>query len=807
MKKLILLTFAVYLFINSGLGQIDCGKRELNGSLPEWLRGHVGNERSDTIDVLHYDLSLNFRQVSSQLLSGAASVVFTPKQSNVSAISLDLLSMNIDSVKWQDDSHLSYAYNDTLLRVQFPLALSNQDTTSITVFYRGTPQQDPSGWGGFYFQGSYAYNLGVGFSVDPHNFGRVWHPCFDNFAERATYTFRVLTTAANNAYCNGERMSVSSIGADSLLTVWEMHNPIPTYLASVAVAPYTHVLQHHTSALTGNQIPVWLIAVPADTTGFKNSFVNIGVGIDAFEKRFGPHQYNKVGFVLVPFNSGAMEHATNIAYPRITANGSLLYQSLMAHELSHHWWGDWVTTSSASEMWINEGFARWCEAIFFEELNGYSSYLNEVRKNHFNVLRSAHVKDEGHYPMNQVPHSHTYGDHSYNKGADMIHTMRGYMGDTLFYQGLQYIQQEFAEAHITSEQFRDAMITATGFDLNPFFEDWIFSPGQPHFVIDSVVYYGSVPNLQAQVFVKQKRRARSTWAQQVPLTISFVGDDYSSYDVRVMMSGELLSFTLPISFVPKFVLLNRDDKISHAVTAEERLLKTTSPNVFSQALMSVTPQMLADSVFVRVEHHWIHPDDFLNQPSNMVISRERFWQVFVDGGAGNVLNGRVDFNGTTTAAGWLDNELLVDNPGQPFTEDSIVLLYRPSSAYNWTVYPTYSVNTQGSPSNKVGQVNIQNLTSGQYALGYKTNSVGIAEQQKHVLKLYPNPAADQVALNLENNGQPWKIEIYGMEGRLLAVHYTAADVIDVSGLPTGNFIVHASQANQGRFVGKLMIVR
>ena len=90
-----------------------------------------------------------------------------------------------------------------------------EDTSSVVVYYNGSPQGDPSGWGGWYFQGNYSYNLGVGFDADPHNYGRVWHPCFDNFVERATYDFSILTNAGKTSYANGYIVNDQVVGIDS----------------------------------------------------------------------------------------------------------------------------------------------------------------------------------------------------------------------------------------------------------------------------------------------------------------------------------------------------------------------------------------------------------------------------------------------------------------------------------------------------------------------------------------------------------------------------------------------------------------
>lgn len=788
--------------------QVNCSHK--GSSMPDWLRSTSENVRSDTMDVLHFDVSLNFRDFLNQQVSGSCEVHFTPKMAGVDGISLDLLTLTVDSVLDKNGGHLNFSYNDTLIRVNFPSPFSISDTSSVNVFYRGTPGQDPTGWGGFYFQGNYAYNIGVGFSVDPHTFGRAWHPCFDNFAERATYTFQIITRNSETAYCNGVLTSRSTVGADSVLHVWEMTDPIPSYLSSVAVSAYTHVNWQHVSALTGDTIPVWLIAQPGDTSNMKSSFANIGAGIDGFESMFGVHQYDKVGFVLVPFNAGAMEHATNIAYPRSVANGSTLFQSLMAHELSHHWWGDYVTTESAAEMWINEGMARYCEALFFENLNGYEAYMDNIRGNHYDVLRFAHLADSGHYPLNAVPHNYTYGDHSYNKGADMLHTIRGYMGDSLFFTGLRSVQQTFGERTMNSYEFRDALASSSGLDLTDCFDDWVFSTGQPAFAIDSVVYSGTPPALTAQIFVKQQLRARTNLAQNVPLTVTFVHQDWNTvHEEEIVMSGALNSFMVTLPFTPQIVVLNRNDRISHAVTAQEEVVTSTALANFTQAMMTVSPQNQVDSSLIRVEHHWVAPDPFLNQPSDLVISRQRYW-VF-DGiiAPGAVFNGRIDFNGTTTSsAGWLDDLLMQDTPLQPFHEDSLVLLYRTQTGEEWVEFPTYSVNPMGSPTNKMGQINIQNLQKGQYTLGYRTNSVSITERQKEqsTLLVFPNPASGEIFI--KNMDGYREVNVFNMAGSLVATYYPqGATGINVSSLKNGTYTLRAIDGKGHVLAGKLQILR
>ena len=156
-------------------------------------------------------------------------VTFTPKINGVNQIDLDLQSLTVDSIVYANNS-IAYTHNDTLINIPLPVTLNTSDTTDVTVYYHGSPQMDPSGWGGFYFSGGYAFNLGVGFQDNPHNYGRVWFPCFDNFVERSTYEFNIISGNGNKAHCNGMLMNETVITGDTISRNWVMNEEIPTYL-------------------------------------------------------------------------------------------------------------------------------------------------------------------------------------------------------------------------------------------------------------------------------------------------------------------------------------------------------------------------------------------------------------------------------------------------------------------------------------------------------------------------------------------------------------------------------------------------
>jgi hypothetical protein len=727
------------------------------------------NLRSDTIDVLDYKIYLDITDFNTRIVKADCRVKFETKMSTVDGISLDILQMNIDSVK-QGNNLISFTYNDTLLRASFVSPLNTGTIDSVTVYYHGIPQGDPSGFGGFYFQGNYAYNLGVGFAADPHNYGRVWHPCFDNFVERATYEVSMLTNGGKTSYSNGFIANEMVVGTDSILRTWKMNEPIPTYLACVAVADYTHVNQTYNSPLYGTSIPIMLIARQSDTTNFKNSFANLENAMIAYEQDYGPYLWNKIGYVAVPFNGGAMEHASCIAYPLVTLNGLLTYETLMAHELAHHWWGNLVTCRTEGDMWINEGMASFSEATFLEHVYGYQRYINEIKKFHRTVIQQAHLDDGAFYALSGVPHSATYGTHSYKRGATIAHNMRTYMGDVAFKQGLNAIQTDYAFKDIDAIEFRDKLISSTGVNMTDFFDDWVLNPGFPAFSVDSFQANQNVMQYDVTVFVNQKLRAAPAYFKNVPLQVTFTKTDRTDVSHTIIANGQYTQATFTIPFEPAMVYLNKNEGITNAVTAENITLDL--PNIINSdySYFRLTGTTVPDSTFTRIEHHRVAPDPIKNGAlaSEYIISTERFWKVDGVWPAGFVGSGRIIFDARNNNSGNLDIDLMTNHGPFVFTEDSIVLFWRENTADDWTIYPDYTMSPLGSKTDGYGRIDIDLLRKGEYTFGLHTGVTSLNEYSTKDKKfsIYPNPTADMAFIDLKNLEQGvYRIVVTDLQGK------------------------------------------
>lgn len=753
----------------------------------------LNDTRSDSIDILKTTISLAITDFTNNTIAGNTKVKIQAKVNNINTLYLDLLSLTVDSVK-KNSQLLTYTYANDVISIVLPTTLNQNAIDSITVYYHGAPVTDASGFGGFYFSSDdkYAYNIGVGFADQPHNLGRCWFPTFDNFVERFLLEEHITVLNTYSAVCNGTLQNITSNGSTKTYH-WVLRDEIPSYLASVAVAAYVPVTKSFPTIAGGN-IPVLLYARAADTTFMKNSFVHLKNAFDTFEDRFGPYRWERVGYVIVPFMAGAMEHATNIGYPAFAVTGTLTFETTMAHELSHHWFGDLVTCDKAEEMYINEGFARYCEAIFLEGVYGATAYRAEIKKNHLEVLNFTHVKDAGFYPLANVPQAYTYGSTSYEKGADVVHTLRSYMGDTDFFDGIKSFLNTNPFTDVNSYTLRDDLENATGQLLHPFFDDWVLSEGFPHFAIDSFAVAPNGSQYNVTVFVRQRLKNAPHLYTNVPFNVSIRGGNGQESINLLWANSANCQATYTVPFYPVFAALNMDDRISHAITSDEHYFKQAGSVSLFNALCTINATAVGDSVLVYAEHNWIAPDNITDPNDVVTLSTQRYWRISGIYKAGFFAKGTFVYNGKTPAAGnsgWLDNELITT------TEDSLILMYRPGPGYAWKKCPYSTLNTQGSSTDKIGRFEVDSLRFGEYCLAKGTATVGIKEQAVSAttkLLVYPNPANNVVTIEADRFiPQNTVVTVVSSIGSVVKTINTAGNssklTVDLSGLAQGVYYI------------------
>ncbi len=684
-------------------------------------------------------------------------VTVIASQASFSTIQLDLLKFNIDSIVAPGYS-INHTYNDTVIDIQISPLVTFNDSIKLTVYYHGMPSQDASGWGGFYFSGTNAFNLGVGFAADPHNYGRAWFPCIDNFTSRSSYDFYITTQAGYKAFCNGMLQSMITNPGGSLTWHWKMNQTIPSYLASMLVAPNISFQR------TSNGLPVEWACTPSDTLNILNTFSTLDTALATFINAYGPYPFDKVGYCLVPFNSGAMEHATSIHIGRGFINGSQTYATLWAHELSHMWWGDKVTCETAEDMWLNEGFASFNEALYTQAVLGEPAYRNWIRTNHRKVLQFAHTstQDGSYLTMNNIPHEYTYGMHVYQKGADLVHTMRYYMGDSAFFTGCKAYMNNKAYNSATSFDLRDELTNSSGINMNRFFDDWILTPGFPHFAIDSVVHVpGGLDHMY--VYTRQKTKGNNH-LYAMPVEVNFT-DGVNDTTFTVTIDSVTNMFHMAIYFAPLWTTLDRREHVSDAIASNEKTIISTGINPFPETNVTLNVQTLdTGTTIVRVDHDFVAPDPFLFSNPGIKVSDYHYWTIEGIFPPAFLTKATFLYNGTASGtAGFLDNTLIAG------TEDSVVMLYRKGAGYNWEIVNSYTLNTGANVNDKAGSIQVDTLLMGEYCIGYLDHTVGMNEINNSIessFSISPNPSNEKFTIIFSKpSKQLQKIIIFDMGGR------------------------------------------
>jgi len=768
--------------------------------------------RADSFNVTHYTISLDLSNLSTKTLSGSCKISGVSVINGLNRLSLELYKLNVDSVT-ANGKAVPYIYNDSLLTIKPLIPYNSGDSFSVTAWYHGKPFNNS--WGGFYFDASnnYAFNLGIGLNTNPHNLGRVWFPCVDDFIDKATFSFFIKSKNTHKAFCNGLLID-SILNSDNTLTWhWEMRQPIVPYLASVAIGIYKTVYSSFKS-ITGATIPIMIGIIPLDSTIEKITFQHLNKVLTEYENAYGPYPFDRVGFVGINFTSGAMEHATNIALPNEWIEGGLTDEYLWAHELSHQWWGDQVTCSSREDMWLNEGWASYNEGFYQQQLYGQKFYDQYAMGTRYEALRYAHIVDSADRPISPMPTEFTYGTTVYEKGSCAVRALRNYLGDSLFFIGTKAYQHNFMYKSASSSDFENLLGTTTGVNMTEFFNEWIFGKGWPHYEINGLLY---LPNGHIRPKIELRNIDNNFPYTNTPLTVNSFDANWKRTDISFEVDSNGNSgVQLPVN--PLFFALDIDGKLPDATTKQYMTVKAKGTYTYNESLISVDVDSLKDSAMVYVVHNWIGAERTANTPKNIRLSTDRYWTIDGIIPTGFHATALLQYDGRSLSSpyngGYLDNDFLKGE-----IEDSIVLMYKPLVGGDWILlnYNTDYTKAMGSShTDEFGNVKIQNLQKGQYAFGLYDAHVGISPilRPDNNMSVFPNPANNTLNINIKDYKIINSVQIFDSNGKMVVnsqfpqkAEGTGSISLSNLNLPGGTYIVKVTTSEGDIFTDKFVIVK
>lgn len=528
----------------------------------------------DEWQVIHTDLYLDVRNIQEETLYGVATITMRTKEDGLWQTSLLLEKMTIDSVYVDGKAISDYTYNNK--RLDIPLGTSVEDGAEFTfrIVYHGKPTG--SDFGGFLFhkEKNMAHNMGSSIHDVPHSFGRSWFPAVDDYRSRSTFDLRIQVTDPLKGIGSG--VLVDTIPADdhSAIWHWQVKQPIPDYLVSIAVGEYekVHLDYHQTNRI----LPIDIYVLPDEVEKAKEAYADLPDILSIFEDRFGEYAFDRVGFVTINGTSGAMEHVGNIAMPPLSTH-PMVYRELIIHELSHAWFGNKVTCASEGDMWLNEGFATFSPLLIYEEL--YPEVPIAMYRRQMQLIAwMAPAMEGGYHALKGMPDAYTFMPSNYYKGGMAVNMLRGIVGDSLFMPTMEEYLELYKFNHITTDDFKEFLTSRLpDKHLEDFFDMMIYRPGFISFEIDSIKgQMTSEDMFQGNVYLEQKLFHAPEWGNQVRVPVTFFDSSGEWGEKRYLTaSGQYSEQAVELPFQPAFGIVDFDYEICKASFCDTVLIADT----------------------------------------------------------------------------------------------------------------------------------------------------------------------------------------------------------------------------------------
>jgi len=454
---------------------------------------------SDRYDVLEYHLSLRL-DPAAKAVDGSVVMAFASRYEGLRDVVFDLTDSLVVSGITHRSGDLGFVHRGDTVTVTLPAALAVGEVDSVVIHYAGT-RVEPTYNRGLLFR-AYVQDGHRGQSIanlSEPAYGHYWWPCKDRPDDKATSRVSLTVPDTLTAVSNGHYLRTDPADPGWRTFHWYNDYPIATYLISVAVADYV-VLTDHCYTDLGSDIPIFNWVFPPDAENAAVDFAPLCDMMEFCEGHFGqyPFQGQKYGHAEFLWN-GAMEHqsVTSIGYGSINGDGSRDW--LIIHELGHQWFGDSLTPHTWADIWLNEGFATYSEALWYENLDGpqaYQQYLNNSR------TEGAWVSQGPVYdPVPVFP-----GRVIYDKGAWILHMLRRRMGDGPFFSLVEDWAQGGGRPLTTvqTQPFIDLASAWAGEPLDDFLWPYLESTALPRLALSYEVSDGvNGPGTHLEVDLRQ----------------------------------------------------------------------------------------------------------------------------------------------------------------------------------------------------------------------------------------------------------------------------------------------------------------
>ena len=715
----------------------------------------------ENFDVTHYEINLWDFNFTSHTLQGEAFVDITVTEPTNTFV-LELKSLTVTDAATDSYGVTSFSQEGDLLTIVIDEDANAGETLTLDIRYGGNTFSET--WGGVEWWGNdYVYTLGVGFDSQPHNLGKTWFPCVDNFTDKATYSLVITVTNDKKAICGGNHVNTLDNGDGTSNWYWEIPQDVATYHPSFAIGDY--VVWEDVYHGIERDIPVEVYVKPAQINSVPGTFVHVKDIAAFYEENFGPYPFNRIGYVCT--GKGCMEHIDNIAITPGVITGNTTQEEYVAHELSHMYFGNMVTCSTAGDMWLNEGFAQFCGLFYRVGVYGEDDF-QENMSTLINKITNW-CKSESHWiPLNNMPLDMTYdSDAIYDRGAVIVNTMMNYMGRENFLTGIRHYLETYSYGASSSEQLRDALTEATGIDMNGFFDNYVFIGGMPHYSVDIAEVTPNGNQYDTHIKTSYWHVGPSHLGMNNRVEVTFVGADCQLQTQMVCWDGMEDDQVVTLDFEPIAAFVDYYNRFLDAKT--DGNLTATAPASLTQGKFKASVNSVTDSVMLHLEDHCIGPDNDPEIPY-LTLSTCHYWNFFRNDIGEATVNAQISF----TNSGQDGDIIQTEN-------DSAVLLYRSDINDTWHTIP---YTQEGNW--KIGRFNVTDVQTGQYTIGVIDKMIwSVNKQSTQLLNIYPIPSQGFLTVETE----PADYQITNLSGQTVMTGRVESKRVDISRLSSGTYFI------------------
>lgn len=560
-------------------------------------------------DLVHTKLFLT-PDWKKQELIGKAEITLHQHFFSSDSIILNARSMEIKKVSLltnQIENDLTYEYDHTLLKIKLPRNYTSTEMINLVINYISKPSGAGKGGStaiksdqGLFFinpDGSYKSAPTELWTQGETESNSVWFPTIES-PEQKTTTEIYLTVDSNlTTLSNGLLVNTTFNNDHTKTDHWVQDLPAAPYLAMIAVGNFSVVKDKWR-----NKEVSYFVDPPYEKYA-RLAFGKTPEMIEFFSTITGiVYPWQKYSQIVVhDYISGAMENVTAVVHGTnmhqdIGAHMDESYEDYIAHELFHHWFGDLVTCRSWANITLNESFADYGEYLWREYKYGKANANEHLMENLHKYLNASSKSDPALFRTSYTYAEDVYDRISYEKGGCTLNMLRNYLGDSVFFGGLNLYLNQYKFSSTEIDQLRQSFEKISGEDLNWFFNQWYKRGGHPSLIV--TYEWDSKAQVQ-KIKIDQVQNLDKNPLYKLPLDVDFYFND-SIVRKKIICDRTMQFYSFPFSTKPNVVVVDAERTLVGTIkdnksTDELIYLYNHSKNIFDKYQVLTSIGFMSDS--------------------------------------------------------------------------------------------------------------------------------------------------------------------------------------------------------------------